>query len=115
MTKGCIVWISSGAALKTYQAWSTYGSAKAAVNSMAAHLAAEETDVTSVAFGPGRVNTDMQAVIREKGKETMEKAAHQSFVNALEQGDLLRPDQPGNVIAKFVANPLHKLSGQYIR
>ncbi|KAL6901521.1 hypothetical protein GGI43DRAFT_358579 [Trichoderma evansii] len=113
-TKGCIVWISSGAALKAYQAWSTYGSAKAAVNSMAAHLAAEETDVTSVSFGPGRVNTDMQAVIREKGKDTMEKAVHQNFVDALEEGVLLRPDQPGNVIAKFVANPLHKLSGQYI-
>ncbi|KAM0464667.1 hypothetical protein ACHAPV_002501 [Trichoderma viride] len=113
-TKGCIVWVSSGAALKAYQAWSTYGSAKAAVNSMAAHLAVEETDITSVCFGPGRVNTDMQAVIREKGKETMDKTQHQSFVDALEQGDLLRPEQPGNVIAKFVANPLHKLSGQYV-
>ncbi|PON21409.1 hypothetical protein TGAM01_v209710 [Trichoderma gamsii] len=113
-TKGCIVWVSSGAALKAYQAWSTYGSAKAAVNSMAAHLAVEETDVTSVSFGPGRVNTDMQAVIREKGKDTMAKAQHQNFVDALEQGELLRPEQPGNVIAKFVANPLHQLSGQYI-
>ncbi|GFP57455.1 uncharacterized oxidoreductase C30D10.05c [Trichoderma asperellum] len=113
-TKGCIVWVSSGAALKAYQAWSTYGSAKAAVNSMAAHLAVEEPDITSVSFGPGRVNTDMQAVIREKGKDTMEKAMHQNFVDALEQGELLRPEQPGNVIAKFVANPLHKLSGQYI-
>lgn len=82
---------------------------------MAAHLAVEETDITSVSFGPGRVNTDMQAVIREKGKDSMEKAMHQNFVDALEQGGLLRPDQPGNVIAKFVANPLHKLSGQYIK
>lgn len=82
---------------------------------MAAHLAVEETDITSVSFGPGRVNTDMQAVIREQGKDTMEKAVHQNFVDALEQGLLLRPDQPGNVIAKFVASPLHKLSGQYIR
>ncbi|KAM0476394.1 hypothetical protein ACHAPX_006306 [Trichoderma viride] len=114
-TKGCIVWISSGAALKAYQAWSTYGSAKAAVNSMAAHLAVEETDITSVSFGPGRVNTDMQAVIREKGKDTMAKAQHQTFVDDLEQGKLLRPEQPGNVIAEFVANPLHTLSGQYIK
>ncbi|KAM0521829.1 hypothetical protein ACHAPE_002391 [Trichoderma viride] len=114
-TKGCIVWVSSGAALKAYQAWSTYGSAKAAVNSMAAHLAVEETDITSVSFGPGRVNTDMQAVIREKGKDTMAKAQHQTFVDDLEQGKLLRPEQPGNVIAKFVANPLHTLSGQYIK
>lgn len=82
---------------------------------MAAHLAVEETDITSVCFGPGRVNTDMQAVIREQGKETMDKTQHQSFVDALEQGDLLRPEQPGNVIAKFVANPLHKLSGQYVK
>lgn len=82
---------------------------------MAAHLAVEEADITSVSFAPGRVNTDMQAIIREKGKETMAKAQHQSFVDDLEQGKLLRPEQPGNVIAKFVANPLHTLSGQYIR
>jgi NAD(P)-dependent dehydrogenase (short-subunit alcohol dehydrogenase family) len=82
---------------------------------MAAHLAVEETDITSVSFGPGRVDTDMQGVIREKGKDSMDQAMHQNFVDAHEQGELLRPEQPGNVIAKFVANPLHKLSGQYIR
>ncbi|TFB01091.1 putative oxidoreductase [Trichoderma ghanense] len=113
-TKGCILWVSSGAALKPYVAWSTYGSSKAAVNSVAAHLAVEEPDITSITIGPGRVDTDMQATLRLKGKDTMDEKQYQSFVDAFQQGALLKPEQPGGVIAKFVANPLHELSGQYL-
>ncbi|KAM0252816.1 hypothetical protein ACHAQJ_007555 [Trichoderma viride] len=113
-TKGCILWVSSGAALKPYVAWSTYGSSKAAVNSIASHLAVEEPDITSIAIGPGRVDTDMQATLRLKGKDTMDKTQHQSFVDAFEQGALLRPEQPGTVIAKFVADPSREVSGKYL-
>ena len=103
-TKGCIVWVSSGAAVKAYHSWGAYGSSKAAVNSLSAHLAAEETDITSVAIQPGRVDTDMQAVIRSEGKDTMEPAVYQNFVDVFEAGELLKPEQPGNVIARVVGD-----------
>lgn len=113
-SKGCLVWVSSGAATKTYQAWGAYGSSKAAVNSISAHIAAEEPDITSVAIAPGRVDTDMQAVIRSSGKDTMDKAQYDSFVDALQQGVLLKPSQPGNVLARFIARPQRDLSGKSI-
>lgn len=112
-SKGCIVWLSSGAAVKTYQAWGGYGSSKAAINSLAAHLAAEEKDITSIAIQPGRVDTDMQQLIRDTGSDTMDKAVYDSFVQAKETGILLKPEQPGNVIARFVASPSKELSGKF--
>ncbi|KAM0741246.1 hypothetical protein ACQRIT_004103 [Beauveria bassiana] len=112
-SKGCIVWVSSGAAVKTYQAWGGYGSSKAAINSLSSHLAAEEKDITSIAIQPGRVDTDMQQLIRDTGSDTMDKAVYDTFVQAKETGGLLRPEQPGNVIARFVASPSKELSGKF--
>lgn len=110
-SSGCVVWVSSGAASKPYKAWAAYGSSKAAVNSISSHLAAEEPAITSVAISPGRVDTDMQAELRTAGKDVMDKAQYDSFAVAHRQGMLLRPEQPGHVIAKFVARPQKALSG----
>ncbi|KID73749.1 uncharacterized protein G6M90_00g001270 [Metarhizium brunneum] len=111
-TKGCVVWVSSGAALKPYTGWSAYGSSKAALNSLSSHLAFEERDVTSITVSPGRVDTDMQVQIRSSGQQSMDKAQYDTFIEAFEQGKLLKPEQPGNVIAKFVATPNRELSGK---
>ncbi|KAH7206910.1 hypothetical protein DER44DRAFT_358268 [Fusarium oxysporum] len=112
-SKGCIVWVSSGAAAKQYAAWSSYGSSKAVYNSVSAHIALEEPDITSVAIAPGRVDTEMQGVLRSEGQSSMNKAQYDSFVEAKEKGILLKPEQPGNVMAKFVADPLKELSGKF--
>ncbi|KAH6885318.1 hypothetical protein B0T10DRAFT_92931 [Thelonectria olida] len=114
-SKGCIVWVSSGAATGAYVAWGTYGSAKAVYNSVSAHIAAEEPDITSVAITPGRVNTEMQGVLRSAGKDTMDKAQYETFTEAYDKGTLLRPEQPGHVMAKFVASPLKELSGKFFK
>ncbi|PHH84185.1 hypothetical protein CDD83_2341 [Cordyceps sp. RAO-2017] len=111
-SKGCVVWVSSGAANKPYTGWAAYGSSKAAVNSISAHLAAEEPDITSVAIAPGRVDTDMQALLRQSGKEAMDGAQYDSFVEAFQQGKLLKPEQPGHVIAKLAASPPKDVSGK---
>ncbi|KFA73481.1 hypothetical protein S40288_08194 [Stachybotrys chartarum IBT 40288] len=113
-TRGSIVWISSGAATKPYTAWGAYGSSKAALNSISSHIAAEEPEITSVAIAPGRVDTEMQALIRSSGKDTMDKAQYDNFVEVFEQGKLLKPEQPGNVIAKFAADPTKDLSGKFL-
>lgn len=114
-TKGCIMWVSSGAARNAYQGWSAYASSKAAVNSLSTCLAFEEKDITSVTIEPGRVDTDMQKHIRSFGKDSMDKSQHDNFIQAFEQGQLLKPEQPGHVIARFVAEPDKTLSGQNLK
>lgn len=112
-SKGCIVWVSSGASQKAVRAWGAYGSSKSALNSLSAHIAHEEPEITSIAIAPGRVDTDMQARLRSQGKDTMDKAAYDTFVQAYENGTLLKPHQPGNVIARLLAKPPKALSGQF--
>ncbi|KAG5916121.1 hypothetical protein E4U53_004361 [Claviceps sorghi] len=114
-TNGCILWVSSGAARKAYQGWSAYASSKAAINSVSTCIAFEEKDITSLTIEPGRVDTDMQALIRSHGKDTMDKTQFDDFVDAFDQGQLLKPEQPGNVMARFVANPTKELSGQNLK
>ncbi|KAH7013645.1 hypothetical protein EDB80DRAFT_710597 [Ilyonectria destructans] len=111
-SKGCIVWVSSGAAAKAYAAWGSYGSGKAVYNSVSSHIAVEEPDIISVAIAPGRVDTEMQGVLRSEGKDTMDKSQYDTFTEAFEKGTLLKPEQPGHVMAKFVANPLRELTGK---
>lgn len=110
-----MVWVSSGAATKPYVAWGSYGSSKAAINHLSAHFAAEEPDIISITVAPGRVNTEMQATLRDLGKESMNKDVYDSFVDAYENDTLLQPEQPGNVIAEFVAEPSKELSGQSVK
>jgi NAD(P)-dependent dehydrogenase (short-subunit alcohol dehydrogenase family) len=95
--------------------WSAYGSSKAVINSLSSHLALEEKDITTIAVAPGRVDTDMQGQIRSTGQESMDKAQYDTFVTAFEQGSLLKPEQPGRVIAKLVASPQKSLSGQFLK
>ena len=85
------------------------------MNSLAAHLGAEESDITSVSITPGKVDTEMQKILREKGKGCMDEALHSDFVSAFHTGELLKPEQPGNVMARLVANPDPKLSGNILR
>lgn len=114
-SKGRIVFTSSGAALHAYSSWGAYGSSKAALNSLAQHIAIEELDIATVAVGPGRVDTDMQREIREQGAPGTGMTAndHASFVSAFEGGKLNKPEWPGQVIAKLSATAKLELSGKY--
>ncbi|KAM0326203.1 hypothetical protein ACHAQA_006800 [Verticillium albo-atrum] len=114
-SKGTILWVSSGAATKAYTAWGAYGSSKAAMDHISAHLAVEEPDITSVAVTPGRVDTDMQKLIREGGKDAMDAQDHSSFSSAFDKGELFKPEQPGHVMARFVADPDHSLTGRVLK
>lgn len=61
---GCLVNISSGAALRGYAGWAAYCAGKAAVDRLSEVLALEEPDIRVHAVAPGVVDTDMQATIR---------------------------------------------------
>ncbi|WQF83017.1 Putative short-chain dehydrogenase/reductase SDR, NAD(P)-binding domain superfamily [Colletotrichum destructivum] len=114
-SQGCVLWVSSGAATGAYAAWGAYGTSKAAMNHLSAHLAVEEPDITSIAISPGRVDTAMQKVIRDAGGGHMAEKDHSSFVSAFDKGELFKPEQPGNIMARFVVNPEHNLSGKFIK
>ncbi|KAL2263637.1 hypothetical protein VTK26DRAFT_5900 [Humicola hyalothermophila] len=113
-SRGRIVFTSSGASTGAYTAWGAYGSSKAAVNSLARHIAVEEPDITSVAVSPGRVDTDMQKELREKGM-AMAKKDYDTFKADFEQGRLVKPEQSGGVIAKLSVGAKPDLSGRYLK
>jgi NAD(P)-dependent dehydrogenase (short-subunit alcohol dehydrogenase family) len=67
-------------------------------------ISVEEPQVTAIGLRPGRVDTDMQAQIREKGKDVMHPDDHQSFVQAKEKGLLVKPeDCARSIVALAVA------------
>ncbi|KAK9775204.1 putative NAD(P)-binding protein [Seiridium cardinale] len=114
-TQGRIVFVSSGASQGAYTAWGAYGTAKAAINHLCAHLAVEEPDITSVAISPGKVDTDMQQQIRELGGGSMAAKDHSSFIDEHTSGRLLKPEQPGSVIANLVASATKEINGKHLR
>ena len=114
-TKGRIIFTSSGAATKGYKAWGPYGSSKAALHSLAQHLAVEEKDIVSVSLSPGRTDTGMQKLLREQGKGFMDDKDHAGFVSAFEEGKLNPPEGPGNVIAKLALDATPDLSGKFLQ
>ncbi|KAI1816153.1 short-chain dehydrogenase [Poronia punctata] len=114
-TNGKVIFVSSGASVGAYGGWGAYGTSKAALNHICAHLAVEEPSITSVAISPGKVDTDMQKFIREQGQTGMAPDVYASFVAEHEEGKLLRPDQPGTVIAKLAVGALPSFNGKHYR
>lgn len=114
-SKGTILFTSSGAAANGYSTWGAYGSSKAALNHLAMTLANEERDVISIAVRPGVVDTEMQQDIREKHNKAMDEKDAAKFKELKETGGLLRPEQPGHVMAKLVVDTPRELSGKFVQ
>jgi NAD(P)-dependent dehydrogenase (short-subunit alcohol dehydrogenase family) len=57
---GCVVNVTSDAAVEAYPGWGGYGSAKAALEQLTNVLAAERPDLRIYAVDPGDMNTRMQ-------------------------------------------------------
>jgi NAD(P)-dependent dehydrogenase (short-subunit alcohol dehydrogenase family) len=77
-------------------------------------LAAEERSITSIALRPGVVDTEMQREIREVHHQSMSQKDAAKFAQLKAEGQLLKPEQPGNVIAKLVLEAPIELSGRFI-
>ncbi|KAI1120382.1 short-chain dehydrogenase [Nemania abortiva] len=114
-SNGRVVFVSSGASTNPYMGWGAYGTSKAALNHLCAHLAVEEPSIISVTVSPGKVDTAMQKQIRDEGHTGMAPDVHASFVAEHETGRLLNPDQPGTVIAKLAAGATNTLTGKHYR
>ena len=75
----------------------------------------EEPDVTTVAVRPGIVDTAMQTDIRDKFLNNMDKKDQQKLQSLKDEGKLLLPESPGNVIAELAVRAEKKLSGLFLR
>jgi NAD(P)-dependent dehydrogenase (short-subunit alcohol dehydrogenase family) len=113
-THGRIILTSSGAAAGAYSTWGAYGSSKAALNHLAMTLAVEEPDVSTIAVRPGAVDTEMQAEIRGH-KGVMDEKDTEKYKTLYEEGKLLRPEQPGNVMGRLAVGAGRELSGKFVR
>ena len=75
----------------------------------------EEPDVTSISIRPGVVDTQMQRDVREKHSKTMQEADNVKFHTLHKEGKLLKPEQPGHVMARLVLDAPKPLSGKFLR
>lgn len=112
---GKIILVSSGAAVSAYATWGCYGASKAVLNHLATTLAVEEPNVTTISIRPGTVDTEMQRELREIHNTAMDKADAEKFASLKSTGKLLRPDQPGNVLAKLAVRAPNDLNGKFLK
>jgi NAD(P)-dependent dehydrogenase (short-subunit alcohol dehydrogenase family) len=113
-SKGRVINVSSGAAIRPVASWSAYCSAKAGLTHLTRVLAAEEPSITAISIRPGVVDTNMQALIREKGPEAMPSELSKYFINLKQHGKLEPPWIPARSIAWLALKAPRKLSGEFI-
>ncbi|OJK02603.1 hypothetical protein ASPACDRAFT_1853184 [Aspergillus aculeatus ATCC 16872] len=113
-SQGRIIFTSSAASVSAFKGWGLYGATKAAMNHLALTLGEEEPEVVSVSVDPGIVDTEMQRGIREDLATKMDQQFHSFFTTVHKDGGLLRPEQPGHVLARLVVDAPRELSGKYL-
>lgn len=113
-SQGKYIFVSSGAATRPIHGWSTYCCSKAALLQFCACLAIEEPSVCCVSVRPGVVDTDMQAVIREQGKESMPEHEYEKFVKLKQESKLVDPQMPAEAIAALALFAPKSMSGQFV-
>jgi NAD(P)-dependent dehydrogenase (short-subunit alcohol dehydrogenase family) len=110
---GRIVNISSGSATRPSAGWTAYSAAKAAVVQLTRSLALEleGTGVTTCAFNPGAMDTDMQERIRRTASSDFPRA--DEYREAAREGRLIDPKAPARAIAYLVL-PSTQRNGQVL-
>lgn len=99
-----IYFTGSGAATYPIEGWAAYCASKSAIHQYAEVLAKEHPNMKVHAFRPGKVDTPMQAEIRNSSADGF--PMHGSFVDAFEQGELVRPETVAEAILRAVLEPL---------
>lgn len=78
-------------------------------------LAVEESEVTTLSIRPGTVDTEMQRELREVHHTAMDKKDADKFASLKSGGKLLKPEQPGHVLAKLAVDAPKELSGKFYK
>ena len=103
-----IVNITSGAANRPVPGWSAYCSTKAGLNMYTKTVGVEQienqTNIMSVAFSPGIMDTDMQGTIRRAPKEDF--SSIEQFKGYHEKGLLRSPAFVAKTLIKLLSGPL---------
>jgi NAD(P)-dependent dehydrogenase (short-subunit alcohol dehydrogenase family) len=113
-SRGRVINVSSGAAINVTRGLAAYSAAKAALNHFTRTLAAEEPDITTIAFRPGIVDTAMQATIRREGATGMPEEVYARYVRYHQEGSLLPPEVPGCALAVLAFHASHEWSGAFL-
>lgn len=113
-SRGRIVNISSGAAVKAIRGWSAYCVSKAALNQLNRMLAAEYPEIVAVAVSPGMTATDMQVMVREQGAGRMPADEHRRFVDAYERGELRSPEEVARAVVALGLHAPSDMSGEFV-
>ncbi|EEP77688.1 conserved hypothetical protein [Uncinocarpus reesii 1704] len=114
ISRGTVIFTSSGAAASATIGWGLYGASKAAMNHLNMTLAKEEPEITSLAIRPGMVDTQMQEELRSDHIQVLGPEDGGRFIAAHKEGKLLPPEKPGRVIAKLACWAPRDLSGQFL-
>ncbi|HUX54634.1 MAG TPA: SDR family NAD(P)-dependent oxidoreductase [Williamwhitmania sp.] len=102
-----IINISSGAGRHAIASWSTYCASKAALDMLSQTAQMEQNEVgekvSIFSVAPGVVDTQMQAEIRTKPKESFSQI--ERFISLKESGNLASPESVAVLLLKIVATP----------
>jgi len=88
-TQGKVINISSITSIHPFEGASAYCSSKAALNHFTAVLAIEEPEITVLALDPGGMSTDMELILRDKGKGKLADWLHEAISSNYEPGGTL--------------------------
>ncbi|PVU99792.1 hypothetical protein BB560_005439 [Smittium megazygosporum] len=113
-SKGRVVNISSGSAVRPMYSSGLYTTSKYALNMLTANMALEEPDIAFIALRPGVVDTDMHTFAREKGMNYLTPEDYALFVSLKTESKLLPPSVPGKVICNLALYLDNSLSGQFL-
>lgn len=69
----------------------------------------------SIAIRPGVVDTQMQRELRDTHASGMLENEAAKFYSLHKAGELLKPEQPGTVIARLVLEGSRELSGEFLK
>ncbi len=89
-SRGCVLNISSDAAVEAYPGWGAYGASKAALDQLTAVLATEEPDLAVYSADPGDMRTEMHQSAFP-GEDISDRPAPEAVVPALLQLISTRP------------------------
>ncbi|KZV85905.1 NAD(P)-binding protein [Exidia glandulosa HHB12029] len=108
-SKGKAILVSSAAGEFGLQGIGGYSSSKAALNQVSRTFAAEEPDVTVIAFHPGGVKTEMAEVTAQEAPKHMDAATAARILD-----DLVEPEVPGSGLRNLALRAPKEYSGKYL-
>lgn len=111
-TRGRIVNVSTGAAVKPTPGWSAYCASKAGLLHLTAVAALEAPEVPCFSLRPGVIDTGMQATIRESA--AMRPSDHQRFLDLHRDGALEPPEVPARAAVWLALEGPTRRSGELI-